>query len=306
MPPGTWCFLLSWKNVGVKLHHRTLTDTEEGIRHLSGKVVLAIAGITTVVMPMASQSPEQKPSFEVASVKPSTSGKNRVAIMEQPGGRFVATNVSLTMLMDTAYRVRAFQILGGPNWIGTDRWNIEAKADEGSIPPPSGQPDPTEIDPMTLMLQSLIEDRFHLKMRHETRQLPAYVLTVAKGGPKMEAAETGAGTLPYKKATKSAGTRINAQRLTMAELAEMLSRRMGYPVRDMTGLTGAYRVALEWAAENKVQKPDKGKPAKDTAGGKDRPSIFTALQEQLGLKLESAKGPVEVLVVDSVQKPSEN
>jgi hypothetical protein len=114
-------------------NHRTLTNTEEGIRYLSGNAVLTIAGITTVVMPMASQSPAQKPSFEVASVKPSTSGKNRVAIIEQPGGRFVATNVSLTMLMDTAYRVRAFQILGGPNWIGTDRWNIEAKADEGSI-----------------------------------------------------------------------------------------------------------------------------------------------------------------------------
>ena len=215
------------------------------------KILVAAAVMSLFVSVSIVHAQSARLSFEVGSVKPSTSGKNRVAIMEQPGGRFVASNVSLTMLMDAAYRVREFQILGGPNWIRTDRWNIEAKADEGSMPPPSAQPDPTEIDPMTLMLQSLIEERFHLKMRRETRQLPAYVLTVAKGGPKMKAAEAGAGILPFKKATKSAGARINAERLTMAELAEMLSRRMGYPVRDTTGLTG--RIGSRWSGQRRTR-----------------------------------------------------
>src|SRR5207253_9041817 len=130
-----------------------------------------------------------KPSFEVATVKPSVSGDNRIAILGQPGGRFVANNAILKMLMGTAWRVRDFQISGGPSWAGTDRWNIEAKAEAGSIPPLTGPPDPTVIPPLMLMVQSLIEDRFQLKMHRETKELPVYELVVAKGGPKIKPSE---------------------------------------------------------------------------------------------------------------------
>jgi uncharacterized protein (TIGR03435 family) len=132
---------------------------------------------------------QTKPSFEVATVKPSASGGDRVAIMGQPGGRIVVTNATFKMVMAMAYRVRDFQISGGPNWIATDRWNIEAKAEEGSIPPPSGPPDPTVIPPQLLMMQSLLEDRFQLKMHREINEMPVYELVVAKGGSKMKPSE---------------------------------------------------------------------------------------------------------------------
>src|SRR5437588_3226492 len=132
---------------------------------------------------------QTKPSFEVATVKPSASGDNRIAILTQPGGRFVASNATLKMLMGVAYRVRDFQISGGPNWVATDRWNIEARAEEGSIPPPAGPPDPTVPNPLMLMVQSIIEDRFQLKMHRETRELPVYELGVAQGRTKLKLSE---------------------------------------------------------------------------------------------------------------------
>ena len=146
-------------------------------------VVLALFGT------LSQGAAQTKPSFEVATVKPSASGDNRVAIVGQPGGRIVVTNATFKMVMGMAYRVRDFQISGGPNWIGTDRWNIEAKAEEGSIPRPAGPPDPTVIPPQLLMMQSLLEDRFQLKMHRETKEMQAYDLVVARGGSKLKPSE---------------------------------------------------------------------------------------------------------------------
>src|SRR5712692_233260 len=111
---------------------------------LAKSLLLIALGIVVVVIPTLSQAPAgaKRPSFEVASIKPNTSGDSRVAILGQPGGRFVSTGVSLKMLVGFAYRVRDFQISGGPNWITSDRWDIEARAEEGSIPRPTGPPDP--------------------------------------------------------------------------------------------------------------------------------------------------------------------
>jgi uncharacterized protein (TIGR03435 family) len=122
---------------------------------------------------------------------------------------------------------------------------------------------------------------------------------VGTNGPKFQAADAGGAGLPFKKANKSSGAGIHSAHLTMPQLAEMLSRRLGCPVLDRTGLAGAYRVTLEWAAENKVTKP--GKPDKaepDT----DRPSIFTALRDQMGLRLQARKAPVEIFVIDHIEK----
>lgn len=272
-----------------------------------------------------SQAPAQtKPSFEVATVKPNASGENRIAIMGQPGGRFLATNIPLTMLMGSAYRVRDFQIIGGPNWIRTDRWNIEAKAEEGSIPPPVTPPDPTTISPISLMLQSLIEDRFQLKMHRETRELPVYELVVAKGGPKLKLSEDQSPIRPPERgappppipqrggpmprgSTRMGRGNLESSGVPLATFVTALSQQLGRPVIDKTALQGLYDIKLEWTPELgqgpiSPGGPEPPPPPPDAAG----PSIFTAVEEQLGLRLESTKGPVEVLVVDSVEKPAEN
>src|SRR5262245_64535333 len=117
--------------------------------------------VTLAASPFFAQTPDSaKPKFEVASVKPSTTGNNFIGIGRQPGGRFNANNVPLKLLIQNAYNVRDFQVIGGPTWMTTDRWNIEAKAEEGSIAPQSGPPTPGVPDGIGLRLQSLLEDRF--------------------------------------------------------------------------------------------------------------------------------------------------
>src|SRR5438309_1921083 len=149
------------------------------MRYLSGKVVLVIASITTAVIPVASQTPPaQKPSFEVASVKPSEPNQRGATIQKLLGGWFVARGVSLCLLMTYAYGVRTFQVLGGPGWIGTDRWEIEARAEEGSTVSRPYLDDPNATDSIPVRLQSLLEDRFQFKVHQETRELPMYELPI--------------------------------------------------------------------------------------------------------------------------------
>ena len=255
-----------------------------------------------------------KPSFEVATIKPSTSGDNRIAILTQPGGRFVATNATLKMLMGTAWRVRDFQISGGPNWAGTDRWNIEAKAEAGSIPPPTFPPEPTVIPPLMLMVQSLIEDRFQLKLHRETKELPVYELVVARGGPKIKPSEDQSppslvqpqrgGPIPRGNMRMGRGD-LEANGVPVSNFILGLSQQLGRTIIDKTGLKGLYDFKLQWTPEFAQGPVVPGGPEPPPPPA-DGPSIFTAIQEQLGLRLESTKGPVDVLVIDSVQKPSEN
>ena len=284
-------------------------------------MVLTVCGIT---IPTFSQQPDgAKPSFEVATVKPSASNDNRIAIMGEPGGRFRVTNATLKMVMAVAYRVRDFQILGGPAWTGTDRWNIEGKAEEGSVPQISMPLDPTVPNPLMVMVQSLLEDRFQLKLHRETRELPVYELFTAKGGFKMKLSADQSPIVPPERGSpppmpKQGGPmprgtmgmgpgRIEANGAPIANFIQILSQQLGRPVIDKTGLKGFYDIKLQWTPEvgEAFLKPGGTEPAQpppDTFG----PSIFTAIQEQLGLRLESGKGPVEVFVIDSVQKPTEN
>ena len=215
---------------------------------LQRTLLLISLGVVIVAIPIFSQGPGQaKPSFEVATVKPNASGDNRVAIMRQPGGRFVSTGISLKMLMGFAYRVRDFQISGGPNWITTDRWNIEGKAEEGSIPPPTGPPDPNVPDPLSLMVQSLIEERFQLKMHRETKELPVYELVAAKGGPKIKLSEDqspfrpperGAPPLPPvqrggpmpRGSMRMGRGELEANGVPLANFIQTLSQQLGRPV----------------------------------------------------------------------------
>jgi uncharacterized protein (TIGR03435 family) len=284
-------------------------------------MLLTVGGIAIPIF--SQQADGTKPSFEVATVKPSGSSDNRISIMAEPGGRFRVTNATLRMVMAVAYRVRDFQISGGPAWTGTDRWNIEGKAEEGSIPQITMPLDPTVPNPLMFMVQSLLEDRFQLKLHRESRELPVYELFTAKGGSKMKLSadqspigppERGSppqnpkqgGPMPRGMMGMGPG-RIEANGAPIANFIQVLSQQLGRPVIDKTSLTGFYDIKLQWTPDigQGFVKPGGAEPAPpppDTSG----PSIFTAIQEQLGLRLESGKGPVEILMIDSVQKPAEN
>jgi uncharacterized protein (TIGR03435 family) len=256
------------------------------------------------------QSPTERPRFEVASIKLHPGIGNLVHIQPLPGGRLVVENFSLKFLIQTAYGADASQILGGPDWIGSDRYDIEAKA-EGNA---SGK---LMTGPM---LQTLLEDRFKLSIHRETRQLPIYELTLAKSGVKMPPAKAGA-CIPFSMdsppwptpapgeprpifcgfrgfGVEGLNRKLEMPGVTMTELASALSRsELRRKIVDKTGLAGEFDVHLIWSLDT----PSSADPS--AAAG---PSIFTAVQEQLGLKLESAKGPVEVLVIDHIERPSAN
>ena len=239
-----------------------------------------------------------KKQFEVASIKPmepAMGGMMRVEMQMAPGGRFIAKGLTLRLLMQQAYGVRDFQITGAPAWASTDRYEINAKAEGGDI----GR------DAIRPLLQSLLEERFQLKMRRETKDAPVYELVTAKGGPKLKASEAGEG----RDQVRMGRGFVQAQSATVASLANVLANQLGRSVVDKTGLTGRYDFKLEWTPDEsqnalvREMRPDAPPAAPlDSAG----PSIFTALQEQLGLKLDNGKGPVEVLVIEKVEKPSEN
>jgi uncharacterized protein (TIGR03435 family) len=225
------------------------------------------------------------PQFDVATIKPAapqTDGRTHTRTStDTDTGKLNYTNVSLRDVMGQAYKVQRYQI-SGPGWIDTERFDIVAQ-----FPPHSS------ADRVPQMLQALLADRFKLTTHRETRELPIYALLAAKGGPKFKAAETSTGVT-----SDSNRTRWHVvAKVTMPRFAEFLTDEAGRPVVDKTNLNGAYDLTLDWAVDNSVI-------ANDAAAG---PSLFTALQEQLGLKLESSKGPVETIVVDHAERtPTDN
>jgi len=215
--------------------------------------------------------------FEVASVKPQAPGDTRGSIAPSPGA-FIAYGIPLKILIEIAYHVKDYQISGGPDWIETDHYDVSAKAPEGFIP--TGK----QLQPM---LQALLADRFQLKLHRETRQLPAFALVVGKGGPKLTA-------------STSADSRISigrgiftGQKTNIAGLADALAMGSDRAIVDQTGLSGEFDITLKWNPDATDQDPS-------------AVSLFTAIQQQLGLKLEATKAPVEILVIDRVQKASGN
>jgi uncharacterized protein (TIGR03435 family) len=292
------------------------------MRGIGVALVVGMAVIAVAVM-AAEQGPAQKPAFEVASIKPSlaTNASSGQMVGRAPGGRLTATNVPLSFLIQNAYRVRPFQVIGGPSWMTTDWWDIEARAEEGTVPPQPGPPDPNVPDAMSLRLQSLLEDRFKLQIHRETRELPVFELSMAKAGLKAKLSndqgpirppEPGTpppqpgGPMPRGNISMRPGG-LRAAATSMTRFAATLSQIVGRTVIDNTQLNALYDFELSWMPDvgqtvGPPLPPGVQLPPIDPSG----PSLVTALQEQLGLKLESSKGPVEVLVVDSVSKPTEN
>ena len=224
------------------------------------------------------------PEFDVTSVKPSRAGFGWQGIDTMPG-RIQANSITLTRCIREAYSVGPHQVLDGPDWMATDRWEIVARADR-----------PVDDDDVLMrMLRELLTDRFRLALHRETRMLPAYVLEVDKRGSKMQRAEAGDSDTEMH-GGRGGPTTLEAKKTDMNRLAELLDWRMDRPVVNHTGLNGGFNFTLHWAPDN-LRDPD---------DGADDVSIFTAVGEQLGLRLRTAKAPVEVLVIDHVERPSEN
>ena len=290
--------------------------------------MLALAGcITFSVLTASGQGTTNAPEFEVASVKPADTRDQGpsaslpgpvaeiVGFEGGPGsrdpGRIYYHGVSLKMLLARAYKLKPDQILG-PGWLGSERYTIEAKLPAG-----------TDTDRLQLMLQKLLEERFRITLHRETKETPVYRLKVAKNGPKLKPAED----LPHYEsederreaqrekvmegmarlqaaveASRRTGIRTNNRRFrlaraTTAKFAEALSGNLDRPVKDMTQLKGEYSFELEWTPDNQIRSDDTSLQV----------SIFTAIQEQLGLKLEPGNEAIEILVIDKADKtPSAN
>lgn len=244
--------------------------------------------------------------FEVASIKPSDPAATGAQIGISPGGVFTAKNVTLRALVRQAYDVRDFQIYPNPvwrdnGWFDTTHYDIIAKGNTAAV----SEADLIKMtdaernafrDQLTAKVRVLLADRFGLRVHRETREMPVYALTVAKNGPKFQAPANDDVTRTGLRIRRgeTGKPEITGTRIPMELLAKTLSDQAGRTVIDQTGLQGNFDFKLTFT-------PDMGQSA-DTDG----PSIFTALQDQLGLRLDSQKGPAEVLVIDTAQKASEN
>ena len=287
-------------------------------RFLSFAIAFSLVGSLSTAASVA-QSQTKKPAFDVTSVKPNHSGDLRARMEIQPSGGFAATNVSLRMLITNAYQLFNYQIVKAPDWVEKDRWDVAAKAEEGTIRPSlarsPGVPSETQV-----LLQALIEDRFKLKAHKETRALAVYNLVAMKGRVKMKLSPDQTPPPPLDNAdipqpywgggiphgnVMQGPSNIQATGITVAELARSLSLALGRQVLDRTMLKGLYDVSLEWMPD--ISQPmDIYDPTLPFPRYTGAPSIYTAIEEGVGLRLVSAKGPVDVLVIDSVQAPTEN
>jgi uncharacterized protein (TIGR03435 family) len=253
------------------------------------------AGILTVTLVGIADTPSASqlvpPVFDVASIRPHPGLATLVAVSIS-GSRVTVSAHSLLALITYAYELEPYQVVRGPKWLESDHFDIAARA-EGEVTPTRPQ--------VRLMLQQLLATRFQLKSHRETKQLPVFGLVVAKNGPKLRASAPDAES-SFRIGGRGQVTVVTVTKGSVDQLAKQLcGTGLGRPVLDRTGLKGPFDFRLLWSRDQSLDGPEL-EPA-STAPGRP-PTIFTALQEQLGLKLESQKGPVEVLVIDSAKKPS--
>ena len=250
--------------------------------YLLRNLLIAITLLTATSVQGHSQSkPDASQSFEVASVRPAPADHGYTSISPSGAAQFTANNVSMMVLVEMAYGVNGNQISASPSWFDSDLYDIAAKP-EGDIG--------LSYEQMRPMLQQLLKQRFQLAVHREKKDVPGYVLVVAKSGPKLQAGkESSAGLYILQDG-------LQGPSMSMATLAGMLASPVGRPVIDKTGLTGNYDIKLSYAPV-----------AADASTDSTLPSIFTAVQEQLGLKLEGQKVPVDFVVIDHAEKvPSDN
>jgi uncharacterized protein (TIGR03435 family) len=225
-------------------------------------------------------------TFGVVSIKRNLTDGDRTMRTSLTPGRFSYPNTTVRGLLMTAFGVNNFQISGGPAWLRTERYDIIAKIDS---------PDDVTVEQLRPMLRKLLTDRFQLKFRRETQELPRYALVVAKNGPRLKE-NSGAEGPPLLISGDLTMSKMTCVNVSMAYLAKALENQFafqfGRTVVDLTDLKGNFDFTLSWARDQAVDAPGS--------------SLFTSLQEQLGLRLESQKGPVDTIYIDSIQRPSAN
>jgi uncharacterized protein (TIGR03435 family) len=256
----------------------------------------------TAAVPTAAASAETTPppSFEVATIKPNTSENGGSSSRYGRDDRFTASNTTIKSLLEWALQISGTRIVGGPKWLDSARFDIDAKMDQSEFKRINSLSWNQKVAAIGSLVQKLLVDRLQLKTHWEEREQPVFALVVAKGGSKLQpVANKEHGSMK----SRNYG-HIQATDVTLAEVAELLTEgtgnELGHIVVDRTGIQGAFDVNLQWTPDNGGSANDASLPV--TSG----PSLFSAVQEQLGLKLESAKAPVKVLVIDRLEMPSEN
>jgi uncharacterized protein (TIGR03435 family) len=246
--------------------------------------VTGLARLAALALSLLNPAPAQSPqSFETAVIRPTQAAANAGTSVELfQGGRIKIVNEPIKLLIRMAFQLQNAQIMGGPEWLEAARYDIEAK---------TGLPEKIKPDQLGSLMQSLLAERFSLKFHREMRELTVYALETAKDGPKLKPKSEGESSSSNTTGGPNA-SHLTATATSMELLAGYMGNRLGCIVLDKTGLTGGYDFKLDWS-------PDES-PASTL------PSLVTALREQLGLRLELHKSPVEVLVIDSIGKPSEN
>ena len=296
----------------------------------AASVVAAAALLTATVAPLravpaqAPPAPVDPPAFEVVSLRENTSGGSGQRINRQPGGRLVTSNFTLRSLVLFSYGLQPQHLVGAPDWIDSARYDITAQA-AGEFP----IAEPGTVGPPQLMMQRLLAERFRLAVHTEARELPIFALTLARSdgrlGPQISKATIDCQAVLTEAIAKAKqgggvqaapqrpnggpacgmmfdGRRVMAGGTSMAALARSLSGMVGRLVEDRTGLAGGFDFDLEFAMDGALAGAGAPVPPTDP----NLPSIFTALQEQLGLKLEATRAPVDVLVIDRVERPTPN
>jgi uncharacterized protein (TIGR03435 family) len=300
---------------------RLLGQRRPAPRTVSGPGIVAAALLLGIAAVAVFGQPATRPTFEVDSVKPSL-GRGFMMVRPLPGG--LTANAPVRLLMQNAYAVQSFQIVGGPAWSDSDRYELDAKA--------AGNASRAQV---FLMLQSLLEDRFQLRIHRETRELPVFALVAARSGLKLPPPKAGACEEPSSESPSEwaggrmqppgqgqpsmlrcgtiriglepSGARMQGGKIPMPELVRALSMVLGRTVVDKTGFPGLFDVQLDFVPDETTPAlppppPDAGSASLDSR----IPSILSAVQEQLGLRIEAIKGPVEVIVIDHLERPSAN
>jgi uncharacterized protein (TIGR03435 family) len=309
--------IMSARPIGAMTWWKKSIVATAGCAAITGPIALGIS-IGPPVRAQVPQAAGDRPSFEVASVKPNTSaGPNQIRVGMPGNGRFTINNMPLAELIRFAYELQPFQLSGGPDWINSQRFDITATTGGQSGPPLVRQ-----------MLQSLLAERFNLVVHTETKDMAIYEMVVARSDRRLGEKMRGSGpdcaplTMPAgmqqpppAPAGAARGTPppgapgcptifgngfLSARRTSMEQLARNLSRTVRRIVVDKTNLSGFYDIDLEFMPDGPLPQQAPGAPQFPNPNP-DAPSIYTALQEQLGLKLESARGPVEQMVIDRVE-----
>ena len=290
-------------------HHRTHRwKLRQGL-------LLATAAIAAATQLPAQPQPAAPLAFEVASVKPSKPEDRRMGMQFLPGGRLLVTNIPLRAIIAVAYNVpfQSSRLIGGPGWIGSERYDIEAKAEKDAIP--RGLASEARKQKMRLMLQALLAERFKLAVRRDTKEMTVYAVVTAKDGPKLERARVGEKDCPEDRTSDGfachefiggQGRGLHGQAVDMSDLALYVENWAERPVIDRTGIQGLFHIETRpWTTLRPGPPPAAGAKGEDGSDLADLPTLFTVFAD-LGLKLETQKAPVEIFEITRVEKPAQN